>query len=154
MKYWEVLLTEWRKVGRDGFTIPFIIGSQKFIPYPHVEQNIEELITDIILHSSTKVCLKYCLTIEDIILQTLDGKKNLIGHYPDFKKTSQSTLFLTAFCDDLGKDCEQVVESLINRYHDFITHGEFSKNDRKRGDYTSAEKMFITNCFNSTLKNG
>ena len=32
MKYWQTLLTEQKKKGKKGFTIPYIIGSQNYLP--------------------------------------------------------------------------------------------------------------------------
>ena len=45
-KYWEILLEKQRERGKDGLTIPFIIGSQNYLSYNHHHQNITELIYD------------------------------------------------------------------------------------------------------------
>ena len=65
-KYWTVILSEWRNRGRDGLTLPFVIGSQKYLRQS-IKQDIKELFADI-LSSDAKVYLKYCLTTEEIIL--------------------------------------------------------------------------------------
>jgi hypothetical protein len=65
--YWERLLREWRKQGRDGFSIPFVIGSQKCLPASHKIQGIGDLIMDIALNQHCSVYILYCNTIQDII---------------------------------------------------------------------------------------
>jgi hypothetical protein len=47
MEYWEILLSEWRKKGRDGYSIPFIIGSQQFLDKTS-KQNVDNLIADFV----------------------------------------------------------------------------------------------------------
>lgn len=59
-KYWQKLLREWRSHGRAGFSIPYIIGSQQYLPANHSSQDIEELITDIIETGDETILLRYC----------------------------------------------------------------------------------------------
>lgn len=146
-KYWQILLAEWRKLGRDGFTIPFIIGSQKFLADTHEVQDIRALITDIIHNEELVVCIKYCMTTEDIILEILDERKRLRGYFPPYMGAIQSKLFLISFIKDLGADCESIISSFIERYQNYIDKGEFSKNDRQRGDYLPEEAIFIKKSF-------
>lgn len=147
MNYWFALLNEWRLKNKDGFTIPFIIGSQKYLHTSHSTQSIEELLTDILLSDTATICIKYCITTEDIILEILDEKKNLIGVFPSYKGQSQTKLFLTQFLYDLGEDCETIIATLSDRYSGYIKNGEYSLNDRQRGDYCSNEKDFIKEVF-------
>lgn len=146
-KYWQILLTEWRKLGRDGFTIPFIVGSQKFLGDTHEVQDIKELITDIIQNEELVVCIKYCWTTEDIVLEILYESKKLPGYFPPYMGATQSRLFLTQFLKDLGTDCESIISSFIEKYQNYIDKGEFSKNDRQRGDYLPVETIFIKKSF-------
>ena len=146
-KYWQILLTEWRKLGRDGFTIPFIIGSQKFLGDTYEVQDIKALITDIIQNEELVVCIKYCMTTEDIVLEILDERKNLPGYFPPYLGADQSKLFLTSFLKDLGSDCELIISSFIEKYQKYIDKEEFSKNDRQRGDYLPEETIFIKKSF-------
>jgi len=146
-KYWQILLTEWRNLGRDGFTIPFIIGSQKFLGDTHEVQDIKALITDIIQNEEIVVCIKYCWTTEDIVLEILDERKKLIGYFPSYMGAIQSKLFLTSFFKDLGTDCESIILSFIEKYQNYIDNGQFSKNDRQRGDYLPEETIFIKKSF-------
>ncbi|MCU0421657.1 MAG: hypothetical protein MUC81_02510 [Bacteroidia bacterium] len=150
MQYWEALLIKWRSKGRDGLTVPFIVGSQQFLPNTHRSQNIEDLLVDIIVRNRLKVTIKYCITIEDIILEAYDPNKELAGTFPSFRGMSQQNLFLTKFLDNLGRNCEEVISSLSEKYTDLIQRNEVSKNNRIRGDYEPNEKYFIRECF-STL---
>jgi hypothetical protein len=54
MKYWEQLLLSQRNRGKNGLTIPFIIGSQNFLNTDK-KDNIEELILDILKNSLLKL---------------------------------------------------------------------------------------------------
>lgn len=147
--YWQALLTEWRKKGRDGFTIPFIIGIKKYLEENQIKQNIEELILDIINNGSLQVYLKYCITTEDIVLGIRDETKlNLQGSFPSFSNsTTQSFLFLTSFLNDLGSDVEIIISSLVEKYQQYINAGQFSKFDRKRENFQPDELEFINSVF-------
>ncbi len=153
-KYWLALLTEWRKNGRDGFTIPFIIGSQKYLS-DNPKQDIKALIMSIIKNEEQEIYLKYCFSIEDIVMGIRDDTKILLqGHFPLFKDSNtQSKLFLTAFLNDLGENVETIISSLSDRYQNYIDKEEFSKNDRQRGDYSANESQFIRRVFSDYFGN-
>ena len=143
MKYWEILLTKWRNEERDGFTIPFIIGSQKVINKTE-KQTISELIIDIVNNSNQEIYIGYCINIIDLILGIRDlSKKRKRGYFPKYNKKQQSKLFVTNFVKDLGPDIETIIEELTNRYSNRILNKEFSINDRICGDYSISEKEFI-----------
>jgi hypothetical protein len=146
--YWKALLIEWRKEGRDGFTIPFIIGSQKYL-IESPRQDIETLIVSIIENEEQECYLKYCITTEDIVLGIKDETKlSLRGYFPPFRDDAiQTKLFLTDYVSDLGKNIETIISSLSERYQHFIDRGEYSKNDRQRGNYSADEKQFIKRVF-------
>ena len=153
-KYWQALLTEWRKDGRDGFTIPFIIGSQKYLG-ESPNQDIETLIVSIIENEEQEIYLKYCITTEDIVLGIRDETKlSLKGYFPPFRdNTTQSKLFLTDYVNDLGENIETIISSLNDKYQHYIDDEEFSKNDRQRGDYSADEKQFIKRVFSDYFDN-
>jgi len=49
---------------------------------------------------------------------------------------------------DIGKDCESIISSLIERHQNHIVKEEFSKNDDgQRGDYLPEEILFIKKSF-------
>lgn len=146
MKYWEKLLVKWRKKSRDGFSIPYIIGSQKFLKKPS-KQNIEGLLIDIIENSENEIYISYCMTINDLILGIRDNsKKRINGYFPKYKEKEQSKFFVTSFISDLGTDVEKIIENLNDRYSERILKEQFSINNRIPGDYNQNEKEFITEC--------
>lgn len=114
MKYWQILLINWRKnEKRDGFTIPFILGSQKFSTNRTYTQDAEDLILDIANEESTQIYIKFCLNTGELILGIYDESKNNIpGKYLKFENGSESNLFLTDFSKELGNTVEDV-QSLI-----------------------------------------
>ncbi len=148
MQYWDILLSEWREEGNDGFTIPYIIGSQNYLPDTHDEQDIEELIVDIIENSTDEIYMKYCMNTGEIIFGIRDETKiNIPGRFPDFKGKPQNILFQTTYVYDLGDNVETIISSLTERYQRYINFEQYSKNDREWGDYSANEKTFIKKCF-------
>lgn len=148
-EFWYVLLSEWRSKGHVGLTIPFIIGSQQFLPDSHIEQDIEDLIYGIVDNKDTLIAIKYCFTTEDLVMEIESNVGGLPGLFPTIKGLPQTKLFLKGFSTDLGDNCELVVENLKSRYQDHIDAGRYSKYDRERGDYLPDEKTFIKMAFAS-----
>ncbi len=147
-KYWQKLLIEWRAKGRDGFSIPYIIGSQQYLPEDHPTQNIEGLIAEIIDTNEDSILLKYCFNIGDLILQISNGPHNKNAYrYPSFRGGSQSVIKVGNFIDDLGDTMEDLISILKERYEGFIAAGEVSINEGERGDYSADEKAFVRDCF-------
>ena len=147
-KYWQKLLIKWRENGRDGFSIPFIIGSQRYLPSGHKHQGIRELIVEMATNNQIEVYLKYCLTINDIILGVRDETKNQIpGFFPILNGCSQTGFFVTKFHSDLGNTTEEIIEALVDKYQDFIKNEEYSMNNRERGGFSGEEETFINECF-------
>ena len=60
-KYWEILLEKQREKGKDGLSIPFIIGSQNYLPKNSYKQNISELINDIVSSDLFEICIRFCM---------------------------------------------------------------------------------------------
>lgn len=149
MKYWQKLLTQWReKEKRDGFTIPYIIGSQKYLKYKEYNQNVEDLILDVANENSTDIYIKYCASTGDLILGVRDETKIAIpGKFLKFENGKESNLFLTDFSKNLGNSVEEVALELFDRYQKYIDSEQYSKNGRERGDYDINESDFIKECF-------
>ena len=149
MKYWQKLLIQWReKEKRDGFTIPYIVGSQKYLNDKNDIQNAKDLILDIATNDLVEVYIKYCLSTGDLILGIYDASKaHIPGKYLPFENGKKSSLFLTDFSKDLGDTVEEVSSELHERYQKYIDAKEYSKNGRERGDYESHETDFIVDCF-------
>ncbi|MBS1512830.1 MAG: hypothetical protein JST86_18450 [Bacteroidetes bacterium] len=147
-KFWQKLLRKWREEGRDGFSIPYIIGSQQYLPANHNSQDIHDLITDIIETGDETILLRYCFNIGDLILEITGGMgENKFHRFPSLYGSSQSILKVSNFMDDLGNTTEDLIEILTERYEPFINAGLFSINEGERGDYTPTEKIFIRTCY-------
>lgn len=153
MKYWEKLLSEWRKKGKDGLTIPFIIGSQKLLTTNHHAQNTAELIIDIAQGKEFKIYIKYCLNTNDLILGIYDeSKRKYFLENVKFKNNEDSNLYVFKFNNDLGENVETVAENLSEKYSGFIKLEQFSKSERNRGGFEPTEETFIQNCFNPSIE--
>lgn len=149
-KYWEILLIKWRERGQDGLTIPFIIGSQKYLPTQHSHQEIEGLIVDIATSNGTEIYVSYCMNIKEIILGVRDNsKKAIVGHFPPFEGQNQTKLFLTSFVSDLGNDVKSVAWALKEHFQGHIDSANFSKRNGEWTDYSGKDSAFIKDCFNS-----
>jgi len=147
-KYWQKLLSKWKEQGHDGFSIPYIIGSQQYLPTNHISQEIHDLITDIIKTGDETILLRYCFNIGDLILEiTGEQNEDKISRCPSFSDSPQSFLKVSNFMDDLGNTIEDLIDKLTERYQPHIDAGEFSINEGERGDYTPDEKIFIRGCF-------
>lgn len=79
MKYWQVLLQNHRGKGKDGLTIPFLIGSQNYLPNSSNPQTISELIKDMVNHDSFEKCLRYCLGTKTFIIEISKGKNAVLA---------------------------------------------------------------------------
>jgi hypothetical protein len=146
-KYWQILLTKWRKQGKDGLTIPFIIGSQKYLPGSIARQTIGDLIVDIAVSSEFEVYLNYCLTINDLILAVRDDKKLRIPVKNVIYNNNTSNFFISIFLDDMNNDVTSVATGLCDKYQQYIDAENYSINNNERGDFTSEEIAFIKSCF-------
>jgi hypothetical protein len=149
-KYWETLLLEWRAQGHDGLTIPFIIGSQKYLLSHHNYQEIEDLLADIATSDGSEIYLTYCMNLNEIILGVRDSSKRAIaGNFPPFEMQNQTKLFLTKSLDNLGNDVESIALALKEKFQSYIDNANFSKDFEEWGDYSGKEKAFIKDCFES-----
>lgn len=144
--YWEILLTKWREVGRDGFSIPYIIGSQQYLT-ENKNQNISELFMDIINNANQEIYLSYCMNIGDLILGIRDdSKKKIRGFFPHYDGQEQNKFYLTDFVKNLGINLEDIIENLSDKYALQIEKEQYSINNRIPGDYLPSEIYFIKSC--------
>ena len=124
MKYWEKLLLSQRSIGKNGLTIPFIIGSQNFLNTDN-KDNIEQLILDIVENSSFEVTLRLCSDIHTLILE----KRNLrnLVYYPNLNNCEQSKFSVAkSFENDFGKNIEQIIVTLTEQFQKTIDDKKFS----------------------------
>ncbi len=126
MKYWEALLTNQHKRGRDGLTIPFIIGSQMYLPIVKLEkQNVEDLILDIVSNNSFETCLRYCMGIETLILEIRKPNNNV--YYPNYNGQKQINFSIgLALKDIFGDSVENVIQLLTDDFQPLIKKNLFS----------------------------
>ena len=68
MLYWHALLIEWRKLGRKGLSVPYILGSQMYLKNNTTRQSITDLIISITTNNLIKVYFTYCPEIDGLIL--------------------------------------------------------------------------------------
>lgn len=108
MRYWQTLLTEQKKKGKKGFTIPNIIGSQNYLPDSYSREDVESLIIDIATNSLIPVFLKYCMDTGDLVLEI--KSPGVLATNPDFDKKTQTSLFISNFNNDFGDSIETVAK--------------------------------------------
>lgn len=150
-QYWEILLSNWRESGRDGFSIPYLIGSQQYLT-DNKNQDISELFIDILTNSNQEIYLTYCMNIDDLILGIRDdSKKRIKGFFPKYNKQEQNKFYLTDFVRDLGTDLESIIENLTDKYLHQINNKLYSINNRIPGNYTASEIYFIKKSFEYKL---
>ncbi|MCS3797861.1 hypothetical protein [Niastella sp. OAS944] len=145
MRYWQTLLTEQKKKGKKGFTIPYIIGSQKYLPVCYPRQDVENLVIDMVTNSLFPVFLKYCMDAGDLILEIMSA--TAIGINPDYNSQQQTNFYISKFNNDFGNSIEAVAKNLCKKYQPYVSSHEYSINGGKRGDFTSKEKEDIKNWF-------
>lgn len=145
-QYWEILLSKWRENGRDGFSIPFLIGSQQYLTN-NTNQEVSELLIDIINNSNQEIYLSYCMNINDLILGVRDdSKKRIKGFFPQFNGKEQNKFYLTDFVKDLGDNVETIIVNLTEKYSEQINKKQYSINNRTSGDFSESEIEFIKTC--------
>lgn len=144
--YWQILLEKWREEGRDGFTIPYLIGSQNYLSNPLCPDGIRELITSI-AYSNCQVYITYCMNIGDIILGIYENEKQKIAGKFIIQDGYETNLFLSKFLSELGNDLESVIKSLIEDYQEDIDAHRYSRNNGVMGDFSIEEIDFIKSSF-------
>lgn len=125
MKYWETLLTRQRERGRDGLTLPFLIGSQKYLLDTHVKQNIEDLILDMTLKSSFETCIRFCMGTQTFVFEI--RKQNNAVYYPTVNQNAQDGLSVAVFHKpEFGDTVEGLIKKMGDKFQDVIDNENFS----------------------------
>ncbi len=144
-KYWEILLKKWRAKNMDGFSIPYIIGSQNYLT-KNPQQQIADLIMEV-ANGHIEVYMMYCWTTNELILGIRDDSKfKIAGKFYKLNDVD-SKLFQTKSIADLGDDLSLVIIELIEKYERDINKGNYSSNNRELGGFISSEVEFIQECF-------
>lgn len=125
MKYWELLLTMQRERGKDGLTLPFLIGSQYYLPEIHYKQSIGDLVYEMVSSETFETCIRYCTGTQTFIFEIRKPKNNV--YYPIHQNAEQSNLSVaTYFKKDFGDSIESVIDFLIENFQNKIYAGHFS----------------------------
>ncbi len=144
MKYWQILLSEQRKKGKKGFAIPYIIGSQKFLPTSYSKQNVEQLIIDIATNTLFTVFLKYCMNTGDLILEISNGAGAI---FPNYNGVPQDKFCISSFNNDFGDTVEIVAKNLHTKYQPYVTSHQYSINEGSRDNFSPTEVEEIKKWF-------
>lgn len=152
MKYWEVLLQKHRENGNDGLTIPFLVGSQNYLPNSSNQQTIRELIKDLVNHDLFEKCLRYCIGTQTFIVEISKGKNAV--YYPKINDEEQSNFSVGLFYrKDFTDDIDSLIQELETRFQKPIDEGLFSaeSNIDSRSvnwtKFTEKDILFIQNAF-------
>ena len=151
-KYWEILLEKHRENGKDGLTIPFIIGSQKYLPENNYHQNISELIYDIVSSDIFEICLRYCIGTNTFILEI--RKEKNVCYFPKNNIQEQNKLSVGIYHkNDFGENIETLIEVLIEKFQEPINEETFSAESNnyersvKWNKFSEEDKNFIEKSF-------
>lgn len=146
--YWHKLLTEWRKNEGNGFTLPFIIGSQKYLNLKSShQQNIAAIISEMAINPYDEISIAYCTDIKQIIFGIRDAsKQNVVGEFIQSNNVD-TKLFRNKIVDDLPIDLDQLIVELTERFQHYIDQKEYSVNNLEWTEFTYEEKKFISACF-------
>ncbi len=150
-KYWEILLEKQRERGKDGLTIPFIIGSQNYLSYHH-HQNITELIYDIISSDLFEVCIRYCTGTSTFIAEI--RKEKNVCYFPKINNEYQNKLSVGIYHkNDFGESIEELIGNLIEKFQNPINVRTYSAEPNtyertvKWNKFSEEDRIFIENCF-------
>ena len=121
--YWKILLSKQQERGKKGFTLPYLIGSQTYLPSHHRRQNIKELVEDMVNNDSFETCIRYCLDTNAIISE-IRNPKNVVK-YPKFKNSEQTQLSIPISENSYGETVEELIESLLEKYQDKIEANKY-----------------------------
>ncbi|SHM79305.1 hypothetical protein [Flavobacterium xanthum] len=151
-KYWEILLEKHREKGKDGLTIPFIIGSQNYLENNSYKQNISELIYDIVSSNLFEVCIRYCITTNTFIAEIRKEKNGC--YYPKIDNNEQNKLSVGIYHKtDFGESIKELIEYLIDKFQNPIDNKTYSAepNTYERtvqwNEFSEKDKIFIKKCF-------
>ena len=151
MEYWKVLLQQQKKRGRRGFTIPFLIGSQKYLPTKTEHQTIKQFMLDVVTNSSFETCVKYCLDTNELIIEIRNP--NIPVVYPMYNGYAQTNFSVSILNNNLGDNVEEIIQTFVARYQSLINRElhslreRFTEREIRWDDFTDDEKLFIQNCF-------
>jgi len=125
MRYWKILLQKQRERGNDGLTLPFLLGSQKYLPKEDAVDDIEDIILDMVSSKAFETCVRYCMGTQTIIFEI--RKLGNSVYYPTYKGEVQNNLSVSTFLrSDLGNTIEELIRNLIEEFQDKIDNQKYS----------------------------
>lgn len=153
MEYWEILLKKQRERGKNGLTIPFLLGSQQYLP-ANSNQDITGLIQDMATRSSFETCIRHCAGTQTLIVE-IRRQKNAVYYLKSNcgELTNLSVGIISKI--DLGERIDQVIENLIDKFQDAINVERFSAEPNVDGrsvnwrEFSSDDIKFIKASFDS-----
>ncbi|HRG26533.1 MAG TPA: hypothetical protein PLJ00_01495 [Chitinophagales bacterium] len=148
MLYWQALLIEWRKLGRKGLSVPYVLGSQIYLKNTTARQSINDLLISITANNIIKVYITYCPDIDGLILcHQDDSASKLLGLYPKINGNEQNNLFVTNFLAKFQVDLSFLISELLESHQEDISNGRFSRIDRAWQAFSIDEINFIRQTF-------
>jgi hypothetical protein len=121
-EYWKILLKRQQERGKKGFTLPFLIGSQTYLPSPHKHQTIRDIIVDMASNNKFETCIRYCMDTSALIFE-IKNPTNKVA-YPNFENNEQKNLSVAFLNNNLGNSVEEIIESMEQEYQDKINRGQ------------------------------
>lgn len=129
-KYWYKLLKHFdnKNYFQNGLTLPFIIGSRKYIDPATKLQNIREIIVDFNTSGFFINVLK-CDTIGEYVFRISDcGDEKIYRTLDNFVITDSSFM--------VHLNTEGIIKLLEKEYNKYIKDGKFSKTNGIWGPYS------------------
>ncbi|WAC39239.1 hypothetical protein [Pedobacter sp. SL55] len=152
MKYWEILLIKQQERGKDGLTIPFLIGSQKYFS-SEVSYNINSLIQEMAISKTFETCIRYCMGTQTLIAE-VRKEKNAVYYVKDNQEVTNISIGVMSK-GDLGLELDQVIENLIDKFLIPIKDNQFSAEPNVNGrcvkwnKFSTQDIQFIRDSFNT-----
>jgi hypothetical protein len=147
LPYWYKLISYWVIVkGRNGLTIPFILGSKQ---YAHENNLLEEnsvlgLLTEIINSDlDSTFILLYCDNIGEYVLGIKNQRSQINGLEIKSKAQNKITLLATLSTQILGTNINDITNSLTTNYSDCLKNKRYSFINSKWTEFSDADIKMI-----------
>jgi hypothetical protein len=152
MKYWEILLIKQKERDKKGLTLPFLIGSQKYLPSHYQTQNIRDLIIEMTNKNSFETCLRFCTSTQSFIFEIRNPENNV--YFPKINQNEQNGLSVSLFDKiNFGETIDVMIEKLEEIFQKPIKDGKFSAESNVEGrsadwrSFTFEDIKFINDSF-------
>lgn len=144
-----------RERGKEGLTLPFLIGSQNYLQETHFKQSIEDLILDMVSSETFETCIRYCTGTQTFIFEIRKLKNRVF--YPIHQNSEQRNLSVAIFLkNEFGDSIDSLIYFLNENFQDKIDAGHFSAvpNTYERTAHWTAFSIdedipFIEGCYKS-----